>query len=203
MDSTKFDDLTKVLATSTSRRQALKAIAATTVGGILGLSGIGNVFAKPCAPNGRHCNSKTVCCSGFCDSTTKRCACQPGTCSSACPCPSGQTCVNGFCCPTSQVCNGVCCSGTCVNGQCTCPSGCLALANGTCAQICTGVPDSCTCGGSGGSVCAGDSSSPTGGVCSPNGAVNTGTCTSDANCPPGYFCNTNFGPPATCFPACC
>ena len=159
MYSTKFDDLTKALATSTSRRQALKTIAATTVGSFLGLSGIGTVFAKPCTPNGKHCSSKTVCCSGFCDSTTKRCA--------------------------------------------TCPSGCQTLANGTCAQICTGVPDSCTCGGSGGSVCAGDSSSPTGGVCSPNGAVNTGTCTSDANCPPGYFCNTNFGPPATCFPACC
>jgi hypothetical protein len=182
MESSRFDDLAKTLATATSRRQALKAIAATTLGSFLGLSGIGNVFAKPCTPNGKHCNSNTVCCSGFCDSATRKCACPPGTCSSACPCPSGQTCVNG---------------------QCTCPSGCLALANGTCAQICTGVPDSCTCGGSSGSVCAGDSSSPTGGVCSPNGAVNTGTCTSDANCPPGYFCNTNFGPPATCFPACC
>jgi hypothetical protein len=45
MDPTRFDDFTKVLATATSRRQALKAIAATTMGGMLGLSGIGKVFA--------------------------------------------------------------------------------------------------------------------------------------------------------------
>src|SRR5205085_10161919 len=94
MEPFRFDDLTKALATSTSRRQALKALAATTLGSFLGLSGIGNVFAKPCTPNGKHCTSKTVCCSGFCDSATRKCACAPGTCSSACACPSGQTCVN-------------------------------------------------------------------------------------------------------------
>jgi hypothetical protein len=46
MDSTRFDDLTKALATATSRRQALKALAAATVGGMLGLGGIGTTFAK-------------------------------------------------------------------------------------------------------------------------------------------------------------
>ena len=44
MKPSRFDDLTKALATATSRRQALKAIAATTLGGILGLSGIETVF---------------------------------------------------------------------------------------------------------------------------------------------------------------
>src|SRR5689334_9865200 len=152
-DQNRFDDLTRTLATSTSRRQALKLLGGSLMGSFLGFSGLDTVFAKPkpCTANGKHCTSKTTCCSGFCDSTTKKCT--------------------------------------------ACPSRCQVLANGTCAQFCTGVPDSCTCGGSGGSVCAGDSSSPTGGVCSPNGAINTGTCTSDINCPPGYFCNTNFGPP--------
>jgi hypothetical protein len=197
MEPANFDELTKALATATSRREALKTIAATTLGGILGLSGIGTVFAKPCKPNGKHCTSKTVCCSGFCDSTTRKCACQAGTCNSSCPCPSGQSCVNGSCCPTSQVCGSVCCTGTCVNGQCTCPSSCQVLANGTCAQICTGVPDSCTCG-----TCAGDSSQPPGfGVCSTE--ISDGTCTSDLDCPTGYYCNTNGGPPAHCFLACC
>src|SRR5258706_11950779 len=37
MGPSKFDELTKLLATSTSRRQALKAITATTIGGVLGL----------------------------------------------------------------------------------------------------------------------------------------------------------------------
>ena len=47
MDSTKFDELTKVLATGISRREALKTIAATTLGSILGLGGIGTAFADP------------------------------------------------------------------------------------------------------------------------------------------------------------
>src|SRR5947209_665526 len=46
MDPTTFDDLTKALATRTSRREALKTIAATTLGSILGLSGIGTAFGK-------------------------------------------------------------------------------------------------------------------------------------------------------------
>ena len=195
MDHNRFDDLTRALASGMSRRQALKLLGGSLMGGLLSFSGLGTVFAKPkqCTANGKHCNSKTVCCSGFCDSTTKTCACPPG-----------QTFVNGSCCLASQVCGSVCCSGTCDNNQCTCPSSCQVLANGTCAQRCTGVPDSCTCGGSSGSVCAGDSSQPQGfGVCSPNGAAPTGTCTSDIDCPPGSFCNTNSGPPALCFPACC
>jgi hypothetical protein len=35
MDSSKFDQLTKAIATATSRRQALKAIGASVVGGYL------------------------------------------------------------------------------------------------------------------------------------------------------------------------
>ena len=46
MEPTRFDEFTKVLATPTTRRQALKAIAATTLGGLLGLGGIGTAFAK-------------------------------------------------------------------------------------------------------------------------------------------------------------
>ena len=93
MDPSKFDDMTKAMATSTSRRQALKTIAATTLGGILGLGGIGTAFAKPtCKPNGHGCGTNKQCCSGFCDQTTGTCACPPGT-----------TDLNGTCCPTAQI----------------------------------------------------------------------------------------------------
>ncbi len=37
MESSRFDELTKALATTTSRRQMLKTLAASVVGGILGL----------------------------------------------------------------------------------------------------------------------------------------------------------------------
>jgi hypothetical protein len=61
MDSTRFDDLTKGLATSTSRRAALKTIAATTIGGILGLAGIGTAFAgEKCGDT--VCIPGTICC---------------------------------------------------------------------------------------------------------------------------------------------
>ena len=43
MEPNTFDELTKALATATSRRQALKTIAAATIGGVLGLGGIGTV----------------------------------------------------------------------------------------------------------------------------------------------------------------
>ncbi len=49
MSTEHFDELTKALATATSRRQAFKTIAAATIGGIggiLGLGGIGTAFAK-------------------------------------------------------------------------------------------------------------------------------------------------------------
>src|SRR5579862_7671411 len=88
MEPSRFDDLTKALATATSRRQALKTIAATTLAGLLGLGGIGSVFAKPtCKPNGHGCGTNKQCCSGYCDKTT-----------STCGCPSG----------TVQLCNGTC-----------------------------------------------------------------------------------------------
>src|SRR5438270_151547 len=71
MNPTTFDALTKALATRTSRREALKAIAATTLGSILGLSGIGTALAK-CKPAGDKCNHDHQCCSGL--------VCQHGQC---------------------------------------------------------------------------------------------------------------------------
>ena len=130
MKPTKFDELTKSLATATSRRQALKAIAATTFGSILGLSGIGTAFGAPkCHSNGLGCDTNSQCCSGYCQNGEK-CTCPPAPActvppNNTCPCPSGQTCLNGSCCPTDQVCGSSCgCpSGQiCSNGQCVTPT---------------------------------------------------------------------------------
>ena len=65
MESTRFDDLTKALATATSRRQALKAIVATIIGGLLGLDSTGTAFAK-CHPEGHPCDENSTCCSKVC-----------------------------------------------------------------------------------------------------------------------------------------
>src|SRR5258708_13051407 len=72
MDPSKFDVFTKVLATATSRRQALKAIGAT-VGGILGIGGARTALAK-CAGIGENCSQSTQCCLAHCTPTTFTCA---------------------------------------------------------------------------------------------------------------------------------
>jgi len=89
MEPTKFDELTKALATSTSRRNALKAFAATTLGGVLGLGGLGTAFADACPPgHGLHR------CGSLCCTSTESC------CHNVACCPEGTRCVgHGNCVP--------------------------------------------------------------------------------------------------------
>src|SRR5437588_11170964 len=148
MEPTRFDDLTKALATSTSRRQALKTIAATTVGGILGLSGIGNVFAIPkCHRAGLGCDTNSNCCSGLYCAPNGKCTTCPAlpACNSGCPCPSGQTCQNGVCVLSclQQPCtsDSDCCSGTCT--ATFCGSGGVGVCCGIAGTHCTSDSDCC------------------------------------------------------------
>jgi hypothetical protein len=187
MDPSKFDDLTKAMATSTSRRKALKTIAATTLGGILGLGGIGTAFAKPtCKPNGHGCGNSKQCCSGFCDPTTTTCGC-----------PTGQTNCSGTCIDLSSdnhncgSCGNVCPAGQmCSSGQCVCPPGTTKLCNGTCAHTCGNCPGGCGCVRDNDDVsfwCAGNGS---------------GTpCSSDCDCLIGEFC-VSGSPTGFCTGAC-
>ena len=99
MNSSKFDELTKALATATSRRQALKTFGATFIGGILALGGVSTAFAK-CKPNGHPCGNDKQCCGGGCCNGTctdlKNDVNNCGVCGNTCP--SGDSCVNGSCC---------------------------------------------------------------------------------------------------------
>ncbi len=177
MDPSRFDDLTKNLATTTSRRQALKAMAATVLGSVLGLAGIGTAFAN-CKPNGIGCNIGSQCCSGACckgtctdlNNDVHNC----GKCGHACG--SGQTCQNG----------------TCV-AQCS--MGCKQLSNGTRACTCSVAAD-CSCGSH---FCGSEIEGGgfVGGICTVLG-TNTGSCLSSSQCPPGYYCNGG----GTCLQAC-
>ncbi len=107
MSSARFDELTKALARATSRRQALKTIAGTALGGVLGLGGIGTALAK-CKPAGIGCNSNSQCCDG--------------------------SCCHGTCCGPGQVCL---CNGTCATplvdggGNCPCGSFIKDISSGT------------------------------------------------------------------------
>ena len=188
MESSRFDQLTKALATATSRRQALKAIGAT-MGGILGLSGTGIAFAK-CKGIGVKCSQSKECCLGFCDPNTFTCTCPLGTvlCNGSCVstiCPDGQTFDSNTCqCTCSgglTACGGTCTDtsndpnncgscghhcppdAACVNGTCVC-----SLGTTQCDGICTDLLiDNNNCG-SCGHVCA------AGSVCE------NGTCTCSA-----------------------
>ena len=120
MEPTKFDELTKALATSTARRQALKAIAATTLGGILGLGGIGTAFGAPkCHRAGLGCDTDSNCCTGL--------FCQNGTCCS---------CNTISCSRNSECCTGICDSNTHTCLFCCFTAGTLiAMADGTSRPI--------------------------------------------------------------------
>ena len=137
MGPSKFDELTKLLATSTSRRQALKAITATTIGGVLSLGGIGTAFgASKCHRAGLGCDTDSNCCSGLCQNG--KCVClglqQPCSSPNQC-CDTGQgktTCAfdeastGVVCCnmPGGSCSTGVDCCGVflvCSNGTCACP----------------------------------------------------------------------------------
>jgi len=169
MDPSKFDVFTKVLATATSRRQALKAIGAT-VGGILGLGGASTALAK-CAGIGENCSQSSQCCLGYCNPSTFTCACPSGTV------PCGNTCVSNVC-PDGQVFN----TSTC---QCACPTG-LTECGGTCTNT-SSDPNNC---GSCGNHCP-SIASCVNGQCCPNSQIcisSTGTATC---CPTGTTCLSN------------
>jgi hypothetical protein len=100
MDPRNFDELTKILATNTSRRQALKTILASVVGGALGLSGIDAALAEPgCYRDHYPCRYNNDCCSNHCSH---------GYC-------SGHNCYE-----YNHPCryNNDCCSNNCLDGRC-------------------------------------------------------------------------------------
>jgi hypothetical protein len=164
MDSSRFDELTKALATATSRRQALKTIVATTLGGILGLGRLGTALAgrgPKCHRNGLGCDTNSQCCSGYCKNGEK-CACAP----------NGATCTDG-----SNCCSGTCCQGTC------CGSGQVCLSNGTCATPCGAA-------GCDSSPCACNACNCDRDLC---GAMLIFTgCSNDNGCPTGQFCAAGY-----------
>lgn len=133
MSDSRFDEVTKALATPTSRRVAFKSFAATAMGGLLALSGFGNASAHSQrvhasthnwsvdAPASEKCPKATGCfvacennflCS--CVSTTEgRNACVQEICTSVpCTksndCPHGSICFTQGCCGTGSFCVPLC-----------------------------------------------------------------------------------------------
>ena len=122
MNTSNFDELTRAMATnSISRRGAIKGIAASALGGILALGGVGNAFAqskpgvspdsKKC-PGGMHgcaqpCAGNSSC---FCVSLNNgkiHCVmpvCTGIACTKNKTCGKGFVCFNEGCCGTGSFC---------------------------------------------------------------------------------------------------
>lgn len=204
MQSSNFDELTKALAASTSRRHALRLIATASVGALLGLGGVSTAFAghrrrsrtrsspsrtpkpnKDCAhfcaavfgantPAANQCTSDAA--HNKPNNLCQQCG---GNAGSVCCTKSGGFC-NGFvagatCCPSGQHCD----NGDCV-ADCTpnCPGNCgdngCGGSCGTCSPGETCINGSC-CSNACGSVCCGSGE----------------RCLADGCCPTDHFVCAN------------
>jgi hypothetical protein len=81
MHDGRFDELTKLGAAPVSRRKAMKAFLVGGATGAVALLQAPSVEATPgrCRKVKAICRQDYECCSNFCDPTTGRCACAPGT----------------------------------------------------------------------------------------------------------------------------
>ena len=88
----KFDELTKSMAQSVTRRGALKKFGVGVAGMALACFGLAsNTAARPgCRADGRTCSQDSNCCSGYCVSGI---CCAP----SGSPCGSNAQCCSGIC----------------------------------------------------------------------------------------------------------
>jgi hypothetical protein len=90
--NTKFDEFTKSLAQSVSRRAALKKFSIGLAGMALACFGLANkAEAGRCSDSGQICTKNAECCTKYCrpDHT---CGCR-----SDIDCRKGYTCLNGYC----------------------------------------------------------------------------------------------------------
>jgi hypothetical protein len=134
----------------------------------------GTCSAAPAGSSGSPACSGNLTCNG----SSNTC---PATCAADTDCASGFYCngtscvskgANGSgCSRTAQCSSGYCVGGVCCSAGCT--GGCNICSTGTCMVLNSGQTGS----GCGGYLCNGTS------------AICPGSCTSDANCASGYFCN--------------
>jgi hypothetical protein len=185
MEPRRFDQLTKTLASSTSRRQALKAAAVAAVGGVLGWRATGTASAQgnsACAhwcaavfgadtPAAGQCTSAAAHGTGLCytcgpaspgGGVAPAAICCTHTSSGYCASYSGAAC-----CSPSQTCS----NGTCVTPTTTTTAAPTTTPPPTTTTTTTAAPQferSCVCG---------------------NGFTATGICTDLDNCQADPFCS--------------
>jgi hypothetical protein len=168
VDSTRFDALSRRLASRTTRRGVLAAAVALVAGR--------SVPAAACSLAGSACGPKRTdpaCCAGsVCDARTRRCIGQAGAaCATRTVCQTHLVCTGGVCAHPARL--GAPCAATdaclaglvCDSGVCRTPAGGKCSANSACVA---------------GSVCRG-------GVCTGRG-VHKQVCDEHADCAEHFTC---------------
>jgi hypothetical protein len=119
MSGDRFDEFSRALAKTTTRRQAPKVVGATAVAGGLSLVGARGAEAQGrCKRNGSPCRSDYECCSFYCPPGTGRCACPPGA--QICPKRPGRPTERCVFCGSGQQMNPDTCECECVEGTSPC-----------------------------------------------------------------------------------
>jgi len=161
-----IDDISRIVASPVSRRQAIRLVGGALGGAVLASLGLGTA-SRPLSAAQR-CTHGQKSCGGKCYRSDYTC------CAGTLGCPEGQKCCVSTCCAQNQTCcNGTCCAQNqpCCNGTC-CTRG-QTCCNGIC----------CAAG-----QCAGMGSRA---VCCPVGQEVCGTETIPTCCAPGYVCCGN------------
>ncbi len=185
MQPTRFDELTKTLASATSRRQVLKTIATASIGSLVGLAGIRSLFG---AASGSNKDCAKWCAQVFGPNTSAAGKCTSDAAKGRGVCITcGNVAPSSICCArnNSGYCNGSVVVGcSCNTSQCqTCNT-----TNGTCG----GCPA--------GQICLNDQCAPcitAGNICNTNTNCCSNLCCPDQNgqngicCASGQVCLSN------------
>jgi hypothetical protein len=178
-------------------------------GGVACLTHPGTSTAFTCCAATQTCSNGTCCPTGTtnCGGTCVTCP-TGGVCSgTSCACPSGKRNCSGTCqqCCTGADCSSgqICCNGTCSATCQTCPTD-ASCRNAFCPAGAGCSSCSCYTSVSGVTRCFSDCDGGTncntvnkwfcsvGQVCSSSTGPGSCTCTSDANCPSGTLCVSNY-----------
>lgn len=189
MDQQRFDDLSRALATGTSRRRVLRGLTGSVLGGVLGLLGLEEAAAA-CRLIGQRCNANKPCCRGAVCTAKGVCRCAKTR--GFLPCNGdATTCVNTntseeHCGACNNPCgpNEICQSGTCVcaTGFHRCGGNCVSNTDpDACGASCTVCGTTQVCDAKAGSCCA------------PQGFTAASVCTTDDDCCSDSRCVAAYG----------
>ena len=148
MDGQRFDTLARAWGDRVSRRRLIGGLFGLAVGaGALAVADDATAAGRTCRLAGAKCVQPRQCCSGLCETATRRGRIR------RCVCPAGKTECRGQCVDLGTTNNCLACGNACGAGQGCCEDGCTDLgtqnACRTCGDVCNGANDELCIAGQG------------------------------------------------------